>query len=393
MVVRIYALLVKSSPSQRNLILSTISTFVTSFSAETNHIQRGSLAATPEPALDSPADLASVPSASASLTQAIASRTRGLQPLSQVIETLSTATPTQLSFSPAISLPASAARTAAPTAARASGVSRRSSNKRSLDETLPPTQRGPSSSVLSTPRKKAKTSSSALTPLVLDLTPAIAHQHLEQVRDTFRSELSLAVATVKKNNRIVQDSFTAQEAADITNFFFDEVMGKPALSRLTALVKFYNTAKLSNITHMSVVARAERLAQERNNSLALTSFYQSFSRVLRNQVAAKSSYDYFLRTIDELALYYAYEQLINPQAREDQILGAHLSQLELTTSHGRGWSSVIRKYLQTQLQVSPAYLSDTCQLGHGSANLVARFGSGVLTLLPPKSSLRYTYSF
>ena len=58
--------------------------------------------------------------------------------------------------------------------------------------------------------------------------------------DEFFAAVHGLTVKIKKNNKEIIKEITEEEAIDITNFFNNQVRGKPAYNRLSSLVRSYN---------------------------------------------------------------------------------------------------------------------------------------------------------
>ncbi|XTI96196.1 hypothetical protein V2W45_1253896, partial [Cenococcum geophilum] len=60
------------------------------------------------------------------------------------------------------------------------------------------------------------------------------------IRDKFFTAVHGLTVKIRKNNKNIIKEIMEEEAVNITNFFFSQIMGRPALSRLSSLMQLYN---------------------------------------------------------------------------------------------------------------------------------------------------------
>ena len=83
---------------------------------------------------------------------------------------------------------------------------------------------------VSKPRKKG------LLPIKFNLSEAINIIYITGARDKFFTEVCLLKFNALINNKKTVIKVTKDNAIKITNFFFGQIMGKPALSCLSLLI-------------------------------------------------------------------------------------------------------------------------------------------------------------
>ncbi|XTI94613.1 hypothetical protein V2W45_1335988 [Cenococcum geophilum] len=83
---------------------------------------------------------------------------------------------------------------------------------------------------VSKPRKKG------LLPIKFNLSEAVDIIYITGARDEFFAAVRLLKFDVLTNNKKTVIRVTKDDAIKITNFFFSQIMGKPALSRLSLLM-------------------------------------------------------------------------------------------------------------------------------------------------------------
>jgi hypothetical protein len=148
-----------------------------------------------------------------------------------------------------------------------------------------------------------------LNTLTLALSDETGLQELNQAQQTFYRAIRDLVPSVRRHNRAIVQPFSDNEAVDITNFFFSEVMGKAALGRLNSLISYY-TAGGETDPDAGAAARAAALTHSRETTYGpLREFYQSFSKVQCGKASKSSIFGSVQQTMFSLELLAHYDQL------------------------------------------------------------------------------------
>lgn len=212
---------------------------------------------------------------------------------------------------------------------------------------------------------------------------------LTATQHEFYSQLCALTLTVKVNNKEEKQRFTETEAADITNFFFIEMMGPASLRHLQSLVQIYNT-KCETGTDRGAGARAEAAARNKNNIKIVRKFFGAFARTQRLQPSNKNKNE--LATVEQIVAYrellLLYKRLTQLAECKDEQLLKSLQDAGYSTRQGITWQSCVTRFLSDQVGISRIVLTNTCQLALGVKALTDSFGTGIIPLLPPKAMAR-----
>jgi len=71
---------------------------------------------------------------------------------------------------------------------------------------------------------------------MLDISDNWNVDNITAARDKFFTAVYGLIVKIRKNNKNIIKEITEEEAVNITNFFFSQIMGRPALSRLSSLI-------------------------------------------------------------------------------------------------------------------------------------------------------------
>ncbi len=220
-----------------------------------------------------------------------------------------------------------------------------------------------------------------LESLTLAMTSEAGTEQLEKVRNAFFQELVKMRVKVTADNRTKVVGFAQDEAAEITNFFFVEMMGPKALGRLGSLVRLY-TAELDDGMDRGAAARAQTLAEMADNPLSIRRFFNAFSKAQSTRTSSTSGLAHMHQITLSINLLEQYGGLRRMAAGKDPALLAFLKGRNYSTRRGRGWQSCIVQFLAESLEISPTTLQNTCQSALGVAALTDQFGNGIIPVLP-----------
>jgi hypothetical protein len=242
-------------------------------------------------------------------------------------------------------------------------------------------------------KKKAARGSGRLQDIGWALNDKITREDLQIRRDQFYKKLeAIEVERAKGNKKQAAASKKKilQTVIDVTNFFFDEVMGPDSFKRVASLIADYNARNYNQIGS-NAVTRAVYLASINGIPTVVRSFYTSFANAERFNANSSNNYARLLKSIYDVELYKSFLSLHYSVEMRDPSLVQFLESKGLKTAIGRGYRSLVMKYLQRELGFDEerAELQNRFQAGQGLAQVVKHSSEGVLILLPPGTETRY----
>jgi len=205
---------------------------------------------------------------------------------------------------------------------------------------------------------------------------------LSEMMKRFFQELRRLSMEVRTNNKLETKKFTDDEAVDITNFFFTEMMGPRCLGRISSLIRHYNKHGEYGIDK-GAAARAEALAQDPDTPASIRRFFGAFSKVERAKMGASSVFGQLQHAELNLDLLHQFNALKTMVQDSNKQLMDFLKKNGYSTAKGVSWQSLIITYLADALQIDNIALRNNTQSAQGIAALVDQFGFGILTVLPP----------
>jgi hypothetical protein len=223
---------------------------------------------------------------------------------------------------------------------------------------------------------------SLLSRLTLAMTPDVGTGDLARMQQAFFRSLVRVKVKVSINNKKETVGFDNQEAVDITNFFFGEMMGASALGRLSSLIRFYSSDYSDGIDK-GAAARAALLADNAETPISILRFFGAFSKAQQSRNSTSTHFAQMQQTNFALDLLHQFNTLRQMAHDRDSGLLKFLQRHGFITKRGVTWPSCIINYLATSLDISAVILQNTSQAAQGVAGLVEQFGPGIVTILPP----------
>jgi hypothetical protein len=263
-------------------------------------------------------------------------------------------------------------------------------------DSRPPTEglkRQLSSSGVEPPQKKLVRVLGNLQDIEWALNDKISRVDLRNRRDEFYKQLEAIEVEKTKDNK--KQSATSKKnnlrmVIEITKFFFNEVMGPDAFTRVGSIITDYN-ARIEDQIGSNAVTRAIYLASINGIPTVVRSFYTSFANAERLNANSISNYARLLKSKYDMELYKSFLALCDSAERKDPSLIQFLESKGLKTGLGRTYRSLVMKYIQKELGFDEerTEFQNRCQAGQGLAQVVEHFGEGVLIFLPAGAATRY----
>jgi len=237
--------------------------------------------------------------------------------------------------------------------------------------------------------KVSQAKENKLLPITLDISNDWNVDSITAARDNFFAAVHGLTVKMKKNNKKIIKKITEEEAIDITNFFFNQVMGKPAYNRLSSLVRSYNEHD-DGEPDKGLSERADEAAKNTKHA-TLKHFFTTMGAVTRASRPNNSIIQqiYHLHMLKDLAE--AYMKLIvevsteKPTAMGKEKKKRLLEEFESQgygTDIGQGWKTAVNKYICDKLGYTQTILSNKVQSGKVVQTLVDEFGTGIVPVIP-----------
>jgi hypothetical protein len=225
------------------------------------------------------------------------------------------------------------------------------------------------------------------------LSDKISRVDLQKCRDEFYTQLEAIEVEKSKDNK--KQAATSKKnnlrmVIEITKFFFNEVMGPDAFTRVGSIITDYN-ARIEDQIGSNAVTRAIYLASINGIPTVIRSFYTSFANAERFNANSNSNYARLLKSTYDVELYRNFLAIHDSAEKRDPSLIQFLESKGLKTGLGRSYRSLVMKYMQKELGFDEerTELQNRCQAGQGLAQVVEHFGEGALLLLPSGAATKY----
>jgi len=222
-----------------------------------------------------------------------------------------------------------------------------------------------------------------LVDLSLDLTEKIPVPTLVDRRNDFHQQLLDMVLPITRDRIKENVRFSTLEAVQVTNFLFEDIVGRAAYNRAAEIVNFYRSHRQS--PDLVAAARATVLADTTTVPDAVRAFCHSFAERKKDNLT-NPSYKDFLKHNAGIKMWHRWDELRQLAKAKDPGLVQFLNSQGLFTSQGADYRTLVTKYLMTALDI-PSLVSD-CQQAHGLVIMAEHFGNAVTLLLPGSTHRR-----
>jgi hypothetical protein len=220
-----------------------------------------------------------------------------------------------------------------------------------------------------------------LSSSLLGIADDVSSSTMKERRDEFYGYLGRVQVKQVINKTTVIEGFTAEQAIEMTNFFFDRMMGPSGLSHVASLIGYYTTS-LPGEPDQGLARRASELAAGDDKPLAVRHF---FGTVSRQQALAQTNSTLFKMLQQNVANMQVLKLLNDLKARagkRDPELCDYLRRMNQRPGRGKGWTSCLINHLTSTLGISNNAFSSLTATAQGAQCLVAALCEGILCLLP-----------
>src|SRR6266568_3781487 len=236
----------------------------------------------------------------------------------------------------------------------------------------------------------SKARKKGLLPIKFNLSETVDITCITGARDEFFATVRFLKFDAFTNNKKTVMKVTEDDAIKITNFFFSQIMGTPALNRLASLVQSYNKHNDAE-PDKGVTERAQEAARRTINR-TLKHFFETVGKSEASSRGTDSIIHqiYIIRMHMELTE--AYIELIkeatftNEATKEEKAkkkaLKAELKLKGCPTAKGKGLKSAMIQYICRELAMERNTLEYITQRGKSVKCLVDQVGPGIIPVLP-----------
>jgi hypothetical protein len=241
-----------------------------------------------------------------------------------------------------------------------------------------------------TPPSNAEAPEDVVKQVTIDLSQDADVTVVKRGATAFLKVIMDMTQTITRDNRDIKKKFTSVEARDITNFFFVEMMGPNAFTRLQSLVQGYSSAR-GDGTDRGAATRALAAAQiplpEKLENV--TRFFTTYAHTEYSKEPSNTALAHLHQLQLHMDLLAQFNELRVLAAAQDPTLMDWLYQSNYRTSRGVSRQTLILNYLADQIGIKTTVLQNHCQVAVGVTQLVEKFGKGILAILPPGSMRKW----
>jgi hypothetical protein len=239
-------------------------------------------------------------------------------------------------------------------------------------------------------RKRKQRKELVLSGSLLGITDDVSSLTMKERRDEFHKYLSRVEIRQVINKTTVVEGFTAEQAVELTNFFFDQIMGPNGLSHVASLISYYATHPPGE-PDQGLAGRASELAAGDDKPLAVRHF---FGTVSRQQALAQSNSTLFKmlqQNVVNLQVLGVLNDLKERANKKDPELCDYLRRMKEEPGRGKGWTSCLINHLTSTLGITPNAFSSLTAAAQGAQCLVSELCEGVLCLLPKGGAAKWAF--
>ena len=249
-----------------------------------------------------------------------------------------------------------------------------------------------------------------LASIEYDLTPEISKSAMSNVRDEFLKQLLEKEIQVRVKGSLQPCTFDQNEATEITNLLFADLVGWNALKRLKKLMRGYSRNTGESVS-FATIARADHLASREETPPLFRRYFASVSRaasLARQAEMSNEDTTYFnniQRLIENVRIHKAYTSIMdalksdNVAERVEEATQAHvhmrgdimayLKAEGYSQSQGVDARSCVRKFMAKQTNLSSPEFKKMNLQAETVAHIVELFGPGVITIFPTDALRKY----
>jgi hypothetical protein len=228
-------------------------------------------------------------------------------------------------------------------------------------------------------RRKQRTEL-VLSGSLLGITDDVLPLTMKERRDEFHRYLGRVEVKQVINKTTVVKGFTLKQAVELTNFFFDQIIGPSGLFYITSLISYYTTHQPGD-PDQGLAGRASELAAGDDKLLTVRQF---FSTVSWQQALAQSNSTLFkmlqqnVVNLQVLSLLNDLKERVN---QKDSELCNYLRRMKEKPGQGKEWTSCLINHLTSTLSILNNAFSSLTVVAQGAQCLVSELCKGVLCLL------------
>jgi hypothetical protein len=183
----------------------------------------------------------------------------------------------------------------------------------------------------------------------------------------------------------VDNTFRDQEIIDLTNLLFTELLGRPALVRISSLIKYANGKDPSTGDDNLAAIRARNHAARPGVPDLVKTVFLEYSIYLDLTTKVNAS----VRTVQSnsrlIAWHQRYHEMIEAVRNKDRAVMKELARWNIKSRRGVGSATLVLDYFVKTMDYETTQISNKLQIAQSIYRLVKKHGWGILILLPERA--------
>lgn len=204
---------------------------------------------------------------------------------------------------------------------------------------------------------------------------------MNQRRDEFCTWMEMVKAKRRVMNSMQTVRCTTGDRIEMTNFFFDQLMGAGGIFSLSTLLKYY-TSRPEGVPDHGLGARPMRLAKDVSQLPVLCLFYEHLGLQQITTHPNSTLFHKLLANAWSIDLLHQSNALQYMVKERDVTLGQCLRSVGEESGVDKDWMTCLKNYLAKSLYLTTQSFTIVIGSGRYIYTFVQSFGNGILCLLP-----------
>ncbi|KAL9081150.1 MAG: hypothetical protein Q9157_000241 [Trypethelium eluteriae] len=225
-----------------------------------------------------------------------------------------------------------------------------------------------------------RTPESVLSALIT-LLPGVSLQRTIEIRDQVFSQIETRTFFIRVNSRASESVLGTTTAAELCNFFFYDLLSRPAHGRLHSIMEQFK-AEQDSFSGEGPAAQTDKVAHSHSDYEPFASFFKSVAQVQRTASKPNNLLQQLYRIKAALDLHHEYKRLIDLAKNNDPGLKRVLNKHKAIPARGVSHATCIINYTSDTLGQDRQKFRSSLYHTKGFAVLERKFGTGILVFLP-----------
>ncbi|KAF2237814.1 hypothetical protein EV356DRAFT_520329 [Viridothelium virens] len=192
-----------------------------------------------------------------------------------------------------------------------------------------------------------RTPESVLSALIT-LLPGVSLQRTIEIRDQVFSQIETRTFFIRVNSRASESVLGTTTAAELCNFFFYDLLSRPAHGRLHSIMEQFK-AEQDSFSGEGPAAQTDKVAHSHSDYEPFASFFKSVAQVQRTASKPNNLLQQLYRIKAALDLHHEYKRLIDLAKNNDPGLKRVLNKHKAIPARGVSHATCIINYTSDKL--------------------------------------------